>query len=498
MDTIQWQHDPEGNWTYTNQNGNQESRTANGVNEYTNIAGFEPSYDDRGNMTRDASKRYEYDWANRLVAVKGLSGSVIATYTYDALNRRVTKSYGGHTTAYIYDGGQVIEEYEDSQFQRSFVYGLYIDDPIMMEDDAGNRYYYLKDRQYSMTALTDENGNIVETYEYTAFGLMTILDGQGVMIGESTVDNPYGYTGRRWDGESGLWYYRSRMYSAKLGRFMQCDPAGYVDGLNLYAYVRNNPLRYLDPEGLTAVSGKFDPTDFTTNMMGEIYKGPEMFKSLWQLYDPCYAPSEEAASADGMYNSWIVMDDEGSVINKLFHLLIGERRRSGAVIEAHKQKILIGLEIYGEPGDLLFGSGREFISLMIKWATTSTVNHVGMYQGDNSLSESYGSAGGQFVNVSDFAKRYDDIFWVRPLLGGKEAAGIQSELILSPAGLRYNIWGLFGLFNQSLNHGAICSELQWHTFSNIGYLLPGVERDVRISPADLYDARNIWGVDFEP
>jgi len=254
MDTIQWQHDPEGNWTYTNQNGNQESRTANAVNEYTSITAATPTYDDRGNMTRDASKRYEYDWANRLIKVNTLYGSTIATYTYDALNRRVTKSYGGHTTAYIYNGGQVIEEYEDGQFRQSFVYGIYIDDPIMMEDNAGNRYYYLKDRQYSITALTDENGNIVETYEYTAFGLMTILDGQGGTIIESTVGNPYGYTGRRWDGESGLWYYRNRMYSAKLGRFMQRDPAGYADGLNLYAYVRNNPLRYLDPEGLTAVN----------------------------------------------------------------------------------------------------------------------------------------------------------------------------------------------------------------------------------------------------
>jgi RHS repeat-associated protein len=161
-----------------------------------------------------------------------------------------------HTTTYVSDGGQVIEEYEGGQFQRFFVYGIYIDDPIMLEDNAGNRFYYLKDRQYSVTALTDANGTIVETYEYTAFGLMTIFDSQGGTITESTVGNPYGYTGRRRDGESGLWHYRNRMYSAKLGRFLQRDPAGYVDGLNLYAYVRNNPLRYLDPEGLTAVEEK--------------------------------------------------------------------------------------------------------------------------------------------------------------------------------------------------------------------------------------------------
>ncbi len=261
-DTVQWQHDPVGNWTYTNQNGSPEERVPNEVNEYSNVTGMTPGYDARGNMTSDGAKTYEYDWANRLVAVKTSDGIAIATYRYDALNRRVTQSYGGQTTAYIYDGGQVIEEYEDGQFQRSFVYGIYIDDPIMMEDNAGNRYYYLKDRQYSVTALTDENGNIVETYEYTAFGLMTILNGQGVTISESTVDNPYGYTGRRWDGESGLWYYRNRMYSAKLGRFMQRDPAGYMDGLNLYAYVRNNPIIFTDPEGLMTKAA----WDYTTGL----------------------------------------------------------------------------------------------------------------------------------------------------------------------------------------------------------------------------------------
>jgi RHS repeat-associated protein len=121
-----------------------------------------------------------------------------------------------------------------------------------MEDYNGNRYYFLKDRQYSVTAITDNAGAIIETYEYSAYGIMTIKDSTGEVLTESGVSNTYGYTGRRWDSESGLWYYRNRMYSATLGRFMQRDPAGYVDGYNLYAYVMNNPLVFLDPEGLTA------------------------------------------------------------------------------------------------------------------------------------------------------------------------------------------------------------------------------------------------------
>jgi YD repeat-containing protein len=165
------------NWAYANQNGSPEERVPNEVNEYSNVTCMTPGYDARGNMTSDGAKTYEYDWANRLVAVKDLSGSVIATYRYDALNRLVSKflENTGQIITYVYDGGQVIAEYKNGQFQRFFVYGLYIDDPIMMEDNAGNRYYYLKDRQYSVTALTDENGNIVETYEYAAFSVCNSL-----------------------------------------------------------------------------------------------------------------------------------------------------------------------------------------------------------------------------------------------------------------------------------------------------------------------------------
>lgn len=131
------------------------------------------------------------------------------------------------------------------------MYGAYIDDPIAMLS-GGETYYYAKDRQYSVTAMMDSSGSIIESYEYNAFGIMTITDSSGNVIAESAVGNTYGFTGRRYDSESGLWHYRNRMYSAELGRFLQRDPKGFVDGLNLYAYVKNNPLKYVDAMGTTA------------------------------------------------------------------------------------------------------------------------------------------------------------------------------------------------------------------------------------------------------
>ena len=249
---VTWEYDKIGNWERTNQNGAYETRTVTDDNEYNLIDTLVPVHDDRGNMTFDGAQSYEYDWASRLIKV--ISGAqTLAGYTYDALNRRVTKTSATTTTTYVYDDGDVVEEYAGTTLARAFVYGSDVDDPILMEYN-GQTYYYSRDTLGSIRVITDSTGLPAESYEYGPFGLMTIYNslGQDITATGSTIGNPYGFTGRRWDSESGLWYYRNRMYSAEIGRFLQRDPAGYVDGLNLYAYVLNNPLRFTDPDGLMA------------------------------------------------------------------------------------------------------------------------------------------------------------------------------------------------------------------------------------------------------
>jgi len=91
---------------------------------------------------------------------------------------------------------------------------------------------------------------LVERYTYDVFGRPTIRDANGVVIEESAFDNPYLFTARAYEAESGLYYYRARYYDYYTGRFLQPDPTGYDDGLNLYGYCANNPLGFLDPRGL--------------------------------------------------------------------------------------------------------------------------------------------------------------------------------------------------------------------------------------------------------
>ena len=243
---IQYVLDALGNRTSITDNGRTTQYTHNATNAYTTVGNRNYQYDDRGNMIADGQHTYQYDGENNIVSV---DNGATAIYQYDALGRRISKTVSGATTKFYYSGHKLLEEYDnEDNLIASYVVGRGVDNVLQMTKGT-NKYYYHKDHLGSILAITDANGTVVERYEYDPYGNVTIFDARGSILQNSTIGNRYMFSGREYDNETGLYYFRARTMCPTLGRFMQADPYLYIDSYNYYTYVDNMPLRYIDANG---------------------------------------------------------------------------------------------------------------------------------------------------------------------------------------------------------------------------------------------------------
>lgn len=232
------------------------------VNQYTTTPDGPRRHDRQGNLTRvreglPGQAELRYDARHQMVSFTESATGVATAYAYDAFGRRIGKSVKAgdvsEDTRYFHVGWQVCEEQgAGGDTRATYVHGNYIDEVLSMRR-GGAEYFFHADDQFSVVAVTDAAGEVVERYEYEDFGRTHISDGVGFPRSASAVGNPYGFTGRRWDPETGFYYFRTRYLEVGTGRFTTRDTLGiWGDPMALgngFTYVGNNPWTSLDPMG---------------------------------------------------------------------------------------------------------------------------------------------------------------------------------------------------------------------------------------------------------
>ncbi len=262
------------------------SYSNNVSNELTSTSAASYTYDSNGNTTSKTDStgttNYTWDFENRLTSVTLPGSGGTESYRYDPFGRRIQKAFaqGTNTTTtnYVYDGADTIDEADQNgNTVAKYARTMNIDEPLA-ESRAGTVSYYQQDGLGTVTSLSNSAGALVQTYIFDSFGKLTASTG--------SLTNPFRYTGREFDAETNLYYYRARYYDPNLGRFISEDSLGFVATADFYSYVENDALNLADPFGLCPPSDpcaipKHPPTaNVDNNIFLTMSFGPVFWMSM--------------------------------------------------------------------------------------------------------------------------------------------------------------------------------------------------------------------------
>jgi len=285
------------------------------ANRMTEGRKLDYAYDDLGRQTErrfTADKKWLQYWdgEGQLKKVELMEGAEIhrrVTFKYDPFGRRVEKktAYSPDATpetvvtTYVYDREDIIYTETDVEgvvSKTHYIHGPGIGEPLAMVRD-GAAYYYHADGLGNIVAITDANMQVVQRYSYESFGRVKASD--------RSFKNIYTYTGREWDSEIGLHYYRARYYDPMGGRFISKDPIGFSGGdVNLYGYVGNSPVVWVDPYGLSG-SG--------INWGASLNKSPIKFPLIYNFIDPPEATTDSPLTDPNIASNFLPIGSVGKI-----------------------------------------------------------------------------------------------------------------------------------------------------------------------------------------
>jgi RHS repeat-associated protein len=290
--TESYSYDPVGNRTASL---GVSSYTTNASNELTATPSATYAFDDNGNTmsktdsTGTTSNTWDYE--NRLtsVALPGTGGTVY--FKYDPFGRRIYKQSATATSIFAYDGYDIVEESNSGGTPIArYSQGLSIDEPLTMLRSSATSYYEA-DGLGSITSLTNASGAVASTYTYDSFGNVTNSTG--------TIGNSFRYTGREFDTETNLHFYRARYYDKTAGKFISEDPTGFDAGVDFYSYALNDPATFRDPYGLDVIVCFFSNPALGFGHVGFGFPGDPFTVGFYPNPDSEWAPINQLKRMDG-------------------------------------------------------------------------------------------------------------------------------------------------------------------------------------------------------
>ena len=242
-----------------------------------------------GPLTNSTFGSYTYDARNRLLNAGGV------TNAYDAMNNRIGQTYGTNISIFVVNPNvklpQVLMRIKNG-VTNYYIYGAGLLYQITQTATVTNTRSYHYDSRGSTVALTDDNGNVTDRIEYSAYGSTAYRAGN--------TDTPFLFNGRYgvMTDPNGLLYMKARYYNPYLCRFLNPDPSGFAGGLNMYAAFNGNPVSYTDPTGLGAV-GDTQTTSWLTGASGT----PANLSDPFNLGTSEQSPSTGALFGNGLNNT---------------------------------------------------------------------------------------------------------------------------------------------------------------------------------------------------